>query len=293
MLRLPTVAILFFALTMNTKAGALLDAVKAGDLSEVDIAISQGADVNEKTGFLTPLIAAILAENYEMADLLVGHGADTNKGAGANIPLFMAAGRSNPNFVQLLLENGADARFAANGSTALHRAAESGCLKCAELLLAAGADVNALTAEGAPPAIHLAKLAGHEEIAALLLTHGYVPPRLKPITPALKSADATNGMSIFDKACAKCHRLTDTLLAAPLEGVVGRAKASMADQEYSDALRAAGGNWTYEDLNAFIANPGAVIPGTSMSFWGVPDDGDRADLILYLRNQSADPHPLP
>ena len=126
MLRLPTVAILFFALTMNTKAGALLDAVKAGDLSEVDIAISQGADVNEKTGFLTPLIAAILAENYEMADLLVGHGADTNKGAGANIPLFMAAGRSNPNFVQLLLENGADARFAANGSTALHRAAEAG-----------------------------------------------------------------------------------------------------------------------------------------------------------------------
>ena len=158
---------------------------------------------------------------------------------------------------------------------------------------AAGADVNALTAEGAPPAIHLAKLAGHEDVAALLLAHGYEPPRLKPISPELKSADATDGRSIFDKACARCHRLTETFLAAPLEGVVGRVKASIAHQEYSDALRAAGGNWTYEDLNAFIHNPGAIIPGTSMSFWGVPDDGERADLILYLRNQSADRQPLP
>lgn len=293
MLKVSALAIAFFALTMNATAGALLDAVKAGDLAAAETAISQGADVNEKTGFLTPLIAAILAANYEMTTLLLGNGADPNKAAAANIPLFMAAGMNDAAFVQLLLEKGADARLAANGITALHRAAESGCLKCAELLLAAGADVNALTAEGAPPAIHLAKLAGYEEIAVLLLAHGYQPPRLKPISPALRSADATNGMSVFDKACARCHRLSETFLAAPLEGVVGRVKASMADQEYSDALRAAGGNWTYEELNAFIHNPGALIPGTSMSFWGVPDDGERADLILYLRNQSADPQPLP
>lgn len=68
--------------------------------------------------------------------------------------------------------------------------------------------------------------------------------------------------------------------------------ASMADEKYSDALSSAGGNWTYDDLNAFIANPGAAVPGTSMSFWGIPDDGERADLILYLRDQSTDPQPL-
>ncbi|MGE3364655.1 MAG: ankyrin repeat domain-containing protein [Rhizobiaceae bacterium] len=286
-------AVAFFVLTVNAAAGALLDAVKTGDLSEAETAISQGADVNEKTGFLTPLIAAILATRYEMAAILLDHGADPNKGAGSNIPLFMASGMKDGAFVQLLLEKGADARLTANNMTALHRAAEAGCLKCAELLIAAGADVNALTFEATPPAIHLAKLAGHEEIVALLMARGYEPPRLKPISPALKSANATNGKSVFDKACATCHRLTQTLLAAPLEGVVGRPKASMAGQKYSEALRAAGGNWTYEDLNTFIANPGASVPGTSMSFWGVPDDGERADLILYLRNQSADPKPLP
>jgi cytochrome c len=290
--RLSAVAIAFFALTVNATAGALLDAVKAGDLSQAETAISQGADVNEKTGFLTPLVAAILAENREMAALLLDHGADPNKAAGSNIPLFVAVGKNDAVVVQLLLEKGADARLAANTITALHRAAESGCLKCAELLIAAGADVNALIAEGSPPAIHLAKLAGHEEIAALIMAHGYEPPRRKPILPALKSADAMNGESVFDKACANCHRLSEKLLAPPLKGVVGRAKASMADEKYSDALRAAGGNWTYEWLNAFIANPGATVPGTSMSFWGMPDDGERADLILYLRNQSTDPLPL-
>jgi cytochrome c len=292
-LRLAAVAIASFALTLNALAGALLDAVKAGDLSEAKTAISQGADVNEETGFLTPLVAAILAANYEMVALLLDHGADPNKGARSNIPLFLASGMKDAAFVQLLLAKGADARLKANGITALHRAAETGCLKCAESLVAAGADVNALTAEGTPPAIHLAKLAGHEEIVAFLEAHGSEPPRLKAISPALKSANATNGKSVFDKTCASCHRLDEELLAPPLGSIVGRAKASMADQKYSDALKDAGGNWTYEDLSAFIANPGAAVPGTSMSFWGIPDYGERADLILYLRNQSADPQPLP
>lgn len=292
MLKLSAVVIAAFALTVNATAGALLDAARAGNVSEAETAISQGADVNEKTGFQTPLVAAILAANYEMASLLLDHDADPNKGAGSNIPLFMASGMDDAAFVQLLLKKGADARLVANSMTALHRAAESGCLKCAELLVAAGADVNALTAEGSP-AIHLAKLRAHEGLAAFLMVHGYEPPRLKPISPALKSANATNGKSVFDKTCAKCHQLTETLLAAPLGDVVGRAKASLAGQRYSDALRAAGGNWTYEELNAFVANPGATIPGTHMSFRGVADDGDRADLILYLRNQSADPRPLP
>ena len=293
MLRVPALAIAFFAFTLNSTAGALLDAVKAGDLSAVETAISQSADVIEMDGFLTPLVAAILAGNYQMTVLLLDKGADPNLGVRANIPLFMAAGMDDAAFVQLLLEKGADAGFAANGTTALHQAAKAGCLECAELLLAEGANVNALTAEGSPPAIHLAKLAGHEEIAALLLAHGYEPPHLKPISPQLGSADAAKGMTIFGKTCAKCHRLTEAFLAAPLEGVVGRHKASVANQEYSDALRAAGGNWTYEELNAFIHNPGALFPGTSMSFWGVPDHDERADLILYLRNQSADPQPLP
>jgi len=291
--KLSAVVIAIIALTVNATAGELLDAVRAGDLSGAETAISKGADVNEKTGFVTPLVAALLAANLEMVALLLDQGADPNKRAGTNIPLFLASGMKDEAFTQLLLEKGADARLEANNMTALHRAAETGCLKCAELLMAAGADVNALTDEGAPPAVHLAKLAGHNELAAFILAHGYKSPRIEPISPALKRADATNGKAIFDKVCANCHRLGDTYLAAPLEGIVGRAKASMAGQKYSEPLKGAGGGWTYDELNAFIANPGAFIPGTSMSFWGLPDESERADLILYLHNQSAQPQPLP
>ena len=107
MLRVSALAIAFFAFTLNSTAGALLEAVKAGDLSAVETAISQSADVNEKTGFLTPLVAAILAGNYQMTVLLLDKGADPNLGVRANIPLFMAAGMDDAAFVQLLLEKGA------------------------------------------------------------------------------------------------------------------------------------------------------------------------------------------
>lgn len=292
MLRFFAAAIAFLTFALDAHTGELLDAVKAGDLSAADAAISQGADINEKSGFLTPLIAAIRATNHDMTAMLLERGADPERGAGSNTPLLMAVETNDAALVQLLLAKGADARHAANSETALHRAALTGCMKCAELLLAAGADVNALTAEGTP-AIHLAKLSGHEDIAAFLLAHGYSPPRPAPITPMLRSADASRGRAVFDRTCAECHRIAEKFQAPPLEGIVGRAKASFPGQKYSDAMKAVGGTWTYEDLNTLISNPAATIPGTAMGFHGIPDSGERADVILYLRSQSADPLPLP
>jgi cytochrome c len=108
-----------------------------------------------------------------------------------------------------------------------------------------------------------------------------------------KNADASRGKAIFDKTCAKCHRLKEKFLAPPLDGVVGRAKSSFPDHKYSAAIEAAGGTWTYEDLSALVANPAAYLPGTAMGFTGIPDNGERADVILYLCNLSADPLPLP
>lgn len=293
MLRSFAIVTAVLALASSAMAGELLDAVKVGDVSKAEAALSKGADANEKTGFLTPLAAAILGANYEMTALLLANGADPNKTAGSNVPLFMASGLSDPRFVQLLIQKGADVRFAANGITALHRAAESGCLPCAESLLAAGADVNALTTEATPPAIHLALMAGHNDIAALLMAHGYKPPRRELISRSLKNASVSNGKAVFDKACAKCHRIDQKLLAPPLKDIIGRPKARMDHETYSEAMQAIGGTWEFEELNAFIANPGAAIPGTSMSFIGLPDKNERVDLILYLRSQSANPPPLP
>jgi len=55
----------------------------------------------------------------------------------------------------------------------------------------------------------------------------------------------------------------------------------------------AGGNWDYEELNGFIADPRRVIPGLLMAAKGYQDLEDRADLIAYLRTLSDNPESLP
>ena len=54
-------------------------------------------------------------------------------------------------------------------------------------------------------------------------------------------------------------------------------------------MKAKGGNWTYEDLNKFIANPKGFVPGTAMGFAGIPKDSERADMIAYLRTLADKP----
>jgi cytochrome c len=288
MQRLFAVALAILAFTIEANGGALLDAVKAGDLDAAKAAIAGGADVNEKTGLFTPLVAAIRGAKHDMAALLLENGADPNKGVGSNTPLSIASDKGDADGVKLLLEKGADARFAVDGLTALHAAAESGCLKCVELLVGAGADVNALTALGTP-ALHLAKLAGHTDIAAFIVANGYEPLRLPPIAPALKTADAARGKAIYDRNCVECHRPMEKRMAPSLEGVTKRAKASFEGFAYSEPLKALGGKWSDDELNAFIAHPGAFAPGTAMAFRGLPDEGERADIIAYLHEQSGAP----
>jgi cytochrome c len=58
-------------------------------------------------------------------------------------------------------------------------------------------------------------------------------------------------------------------------------------------LGTVGGDWTFEDLDAFIANPKGFAPGTKMTFAGIPDAEDRATLIAWLNAQSDHPLPLP
>ena len=62
---------------------------------------------------------------------------------------------------------------------------------------------------------------------------------------------------------------------------------------YSKALVAMGGNWDYEALNGFLANPKRYLKGTKMAFAGIKKAKDRANLIVYLRSLSETPKPLP
>ena len=54
---------------------------------------------------------------------------------------------------------------------------------------------------------------------------------------------------------------------------------------YTAALRQVGGTWTRDRLDAWLTNPKALVPGTSMGFAGLSDPLDRADVIAYLETQ--------
>jgi cytochrome c len=87
------------------------------------------------------------------------------------------------------------------------------------------------------------------------------------------------------EVCLACHTLKpgEPELEGPtLWNVVGRAVASLPDFEYSAALRAKGGVWTRQRLDAWIANPQAVTPGTLMTLGGVKSAADRQVVLDYL-----------
>jgi cytochrome c len=117
----------------------------------------------------------------------------------------------------------------------------------------------------------------------------------QPIEQLLAKADLARGENSAKK-CQACHTFNKggrNLVGPNLWGVVGRPKASEPGFNYSAAIKAKGGNWTIEEINQFVTNPRGYIPGTNMTFGGIPRSGERADLIVYLNSLSDNPAPLP
>jgi cytochrome c len=117
----------------------------------------------------------------------------------------------------------------------------------------------------------------------------------QPIEQLLANADVKRGENAAKK-CQACHTFNKggrNLVGPNLWGVIGRPRASESGFNYSAAMKAKSGNWTIGDLNQFITNPRGFIPGTSMSFAGIPRDSERADVIAYLNSLSDKPAPLP
>jgi cytochrome c len=121
------------------------------------------------------------------------------------------------------------------------------------------------------------------------------PAPLEPVLGLLASADAAKGQALAKK-CESCHTFTadgKNKVGPGLYGVIGRMAGTHPDFAYSDAMKAHGKPWTFADLNHFIARPKEFVPGTKMTFPGLPNVQDRADLLAWLDKQSASPAPLP
>jgi cytochrome c len=124
---------------------------------------------------------------------------------------------------------------------------------------------------------------------------GGAPAQQEPIEKLLASATVEKGETAAKK-CVACHTFgkgEPNRVGPNLYGVVGRERGSHAGFNYSAAMKAKPGKWTIEDLNAFLLNPKGFIPGTSMTFAGLPRGGERADVIVYLNSKSDSPAPLP
>jgi cytochrome c len=111
----------------------------------------------------------------------------------------------------------------------------------------------------------------------------------------LPKANADNGKAIFSK-CKSCHiadKGKPSTVGPNLWGVVNRARASYEGFTYSDAMKAKGGNWSFEEIGNFLNNPKGYVAGTKMVFAGLPAAADRADVIAYLATLADTPVPLP
>ncbi|MDE5464138.1 cytochrome c family protein [Bradyrhizobium sp. CSS354] len=118
----------------------------------------------------------------------------------------------------------------------------------------------------------------------------------EPIEKLLQTASVEKGASAAKK-CGACHTFEKggpNRVGPNLYGVVGEKRGEgRGGFNFSAAMKAKGGTWTFDDLNKFIASPKGFIPGTAMGFAGIPKDSERADVIAYLNSLSEHPQPLP
>jgi cytochrome c len=105
---------------------------------------------------------------------------------------------------------------------------------------------------------------------------------------AATKGDPAAGKEIYAR-CLACHTLASDRVGPRHCGLFGRRAGSVKGFEYSDAMKRYRVVWSEKTLDRFLANPLKAVPGTNMTYAGVPDPKERADLIAYLKQANESP----
>ena len=117
----------------------------------------------------------------------------------------------------------------------------------------------------------------------------------KPIAFYLASADSAAGEQVFKK-CTACHNADKggaNALGPNLWGVLGEPVGKGKGFAFSPALSGVGGSWNWDNMNAWLTSPKKFAPGTKMTFAGLSNPEDRANVIAFLNAHSDAPKPMP
>lgn len=107
-------------------------------------------------------------------------------------------------------------------------------------------------------------------------------------TSTARAGDTNRGKQLYESRCVACHSIDNHRVGPAHRGVFGRRAGAAPGYEYSAAVSASRVTWTEPNLDRWLANPEQFIPGQKMGY-AVDDPDDRADLIAYLKSQSANP----
>jgi cytochrome c len=119
------------------------------------------------------------------------------------------------------------------------------------------------------------------------------PPNIDNL---IATADPAKGEAFTKTICVACHSFNQGGAAGVgpnLYGVLGAKHGHMEGFNYSKGLASIPGPWTYEALNQWLYDPAAYAPGTRMTYAGIKNNQQRAEVIAYLRSLSPNPEPLP
>ena len=284
-----TLLILIYILSAPSWAGPVGDAAKKGDVEEIERLLASGADPNEQDTLASPLHWAAANGHPDAVNAVASAGADLEAMSSMlGTPLIAAIRLNRDGAVRAMIAAGADLEGKDDrGYTPLVMAVLQNNSSSVEALLSAGANPNAemfarteYTAVGPSGALHIATRREYTDIVDLLLAFGATPQA--PTVPGnlAEIGDAAAGFEVAKVRCVSCHHIAvevepplnqtaangnDEIVAPPLIGVMGRPIADL-NYEYSEALKALGGDWTPDRFYQFVYKPMLTAPGTRM-FW--------------------------